>query len=101
MTKKAEYPPCVARGEVREDAVGSLGGYLGAFVARNLGKKGWERVPQAKKPSRVRAMSSRVEGFRTVLGEFVTAEAKNGAVKAVFALIYVESAVYGVLSTLV
>lgn len=46
-------------------------------------------------------MLSKVEGFRTVLGEFDWAKAKNGVAKAVFALVYVKSAVNGVVSALV
>lgn len=49
----------------------------------------------------MRAMSSKVEGFRPVPGEFVTAKAKNGAVKAVFDLVYVKLVGNGVVSTLV
>jgi hypothetical protein len=101
MTKKGRISPLRS---TRRGLVGRSGepqGYFRQDAPLNLGKKGWERVPQAKKPSRVRAMSSKAEGFRTVPREFVAAKAENGAVKAVFDLVYVKSAGNGVVSALV
>ena len=51
--------------------------------------------------STLRAMSSNIGGVTPLPVEFDWAKAKNGAVKAVFALVYVKSAVGGVVSALV